>query len=70
MDANDSTDTALAHLAMLAFAANGEYSPKPGEVDKRQAAIVSYIRTGQCVADEADQRLIAAVREAVKEVAL
>lgn len=62
-----STKTVLAHLAMLALAAKGEYSLKSGEIERRHAAIVSYIRTGQCVADEDDLRIIEAVKRAVKE---
>lgn len=54
MAENSSSETALAHLAMIVLAAKGEYSPRKDEIEKRYAAIVAFIRSGQCVAGEAD----------------
>lgn len=57
----------LAHLSMIAQAARGEYSPRPGEIDKREAAIVSFIRTGQPIATDEDRHLRDAVAGAMAD---
>jgi hypothetical protein len=57
--------TALMHLEMLFQAATGDYSPKAGELEKRKAAIVAFMSTGQCLADDSDRALAAKVNEAV-----
>lgn len=62
---NESTATALAHLEMIYQAARGDYSPRPGELEKRKAAILAYFRTGQCVADDTDRELAAKLTEVV-----
>lgn len=61
----ESAATALAHLEMIFQAATGDYSPRPGELDKRKAAIVAYVLTGQCVADPIERRLIENVNRSV-----
>jgi hypothetical protein len=58
---------ALAHLSMIAQAARGEYSPRPGEIDKRESVIVSFIRTGQPIATEEDRQLREAVSLAMTD---
>jgi hypothetical protein len=63
-----SVETALAHLAMLTLAARREYSPKSGEVERREAALMAFIRSGQCLATDADRQLITAVNQAVQQV--
>jgi hypothetical protein len=62
---NESMKTALMHLEMIFQAALGEYSPKAGELEKRRAALVAFIATGQCLADDSDRELAAKVGEAV-----
>lgn len=62
---NESMRTALTHLEMICQMASGEYSPKTGELEKRRAALVAFIVTGQCLADDADRELAAKVNEAV-----
>lgn len=52
---NESTATAIGHLEMICQAATGDYSLKPGELEKRKAAILAYLRTGQCVAGAEDK---------------
>lgn len=50
----DLSMVALAHLSMISQAANGEYKPQPGEVERRQAWLTEYLVTGQgIVTDEA-----------------
>jgi chaperone required for assembly of F1-ATPase len=48
---------ALAHLSMLAQAANGEFRALPGEIEERQVWLSSFIRTGQGIVNEDDRRL-------------
>lgn len=55
----------IAHLSIIAQSANGFYKPQPGEIDRRQALVSSFIRTGQCIATDDDRRLIAVVRNAI-----
>lgn len=64
---NDSMATAIRHLEMIAQAAKGEYSPRKGELEKRQAAIIAYIRTGQCVAVDDDREILRAVQAVLQE---
>jgi len=54
---------ALAHLSMIAQAANGEYKPRPGEIEQRQAWLTSFIRTGQGIVNEADRQLAKGINE-------
>jgi hypothetical protein len=42
---------------MIAQAANGEYRPRPGEIEQRQAWLTSFIRTGQGIVNEEDRQL-------------
>jgi hypothetical protein len=46
-------------------AAKGDYSPRAGELDKRKAAVVAFLFTGQCVADDSDRELAAKVNSVV-----
>jgi hypothetical protein len=62
---SESMRTALTHLEMICQAAVGEYSPKVGELDKRRAALVAFIISGQCLASDSDRELAARVNEAV-----
>jgi hypothetical protein len=62
---NESAGTALMHLEMIYQAAEGDYSPRAGELEKRKAAVVAFILTGQCLADDSDRALIAKVNEVV-----
>lgn len=63
---NDSIATAIGHLEMIVQAAKGEYSPRKGELEKRQAAVVAFIRTGQCVASDEDRLIQELVANALK----
>lgn len=63
---NDSMATAIGHLEMIVQAAKGEYSPRKGELEKRQAAVIAFMRTGQCVADDEDRELLAIVSAALE----
>lgn len=65
MNENESAATALGHLEMIMQAALGDYSPSRGELEKRQAAIVAFIRTGQCLADDRDRELTQIVKSAL-----
>jgi hypothetical protein len=56
-DSDEQTLVALAHLSMIAQAANGEYRPRSGEIEQRQAWLTSFIRTGQGIVSEADRQL-------------
>jgi hypothetical protein len=57
--------TALTHLEMICQGATGEYSLKAGELEKRRAALVAFIFTGQCLADDSDRELAAKVSAVV-----
>lgn len=61
---NESQATAIAHLEMIFQAATGEYKPKAGELEKRRAALVAFIQTGQCVASDGDRSLIERIKSA------
>lgn len=47
---------ALAHLSMIAQAANGEYKPRPGEIETRQAWLIEFFKTGQGLVTESDRQ--------------
>src|SRR5262245_36084291 len=64
-DMNESAMTALMHLEMIFQAARGEYSPKADELVKRKEAIVAFITTGSCLADDDDRALASKVSEMV-----
>jgi hypothetical protein len=53
------------HLEMIYQAAKGDYSPRGDELDKRKAAVVACLFTGQCLADDSDRALVARVNEVV-----
>ena len=63
----DLSMVALAHLSMIAQAANGEYKPQPGEIERRQSWLTEYLTTGQgIVTDDAKlsaQKVNAALRD-------
>jgi hypothetical protein len=48
---------ALAHLSMIAQAANGDYVPRPGEIETRQAWLIGYLRTGEGLVTDEDRQL-------------
>jgi hypothetical protein len=50
---------------MIFQAASGDYSPRAGELEKRKAAIVAFLFTGQCLADDSDRQLAAKVNDVV-----
>ena len=54
----DQQSIALAHLSMIAQAANGEYKPRPGEIEERQTWLTEYLLTGDGIVSE-DARLSA-----------
>lgn len=56
-DSDEQTIVALAHLSMIAQAANGEYRPRAGEIEERQAWLTSFIRTGRGIVNEDDRSL-------------
>jgi len=62
---NESAATALMHLKMIVQAAKGDYSPRAGELEKREAAVISFMFTGQCLASDEDRALAAKVNEVV-----
>lgn len=62
---NESTATALMHLEMIVQAAAGDYSLKAGELEKRKAAVVAFMLTGQCLAEDSDRELAAKMSETV-----
>ena len=62
---SESAATALMHLEMIYQAAQGEYSPKAGELEKRRIAVGSFIVNGQCLAEDSDRELIAKINEVV-----
>lgn len=54
---------ALAHLSMIAQAANGEYRPRPGEIEVRQAWLTEFIRTGQGLVTEQGRETARAINQ-------
>ena len=64
-DSDEQTIVALAHLSMIAQAANGEYRPRPGEIEQRQAWLTSFIRTGQGIVSESDRGLARLINSAL-----
>jgi len=61
----ESAITALMHLKMIVLIAKGDYSPRAGELEKREAAVAAFILTGQCIAGDEDRALIAKTEETV-----
>jgi hypothetical protein len=61
----ESAATALAHLEMIFQAATGDYSPKKSELEKRKAAVVAFIQTGQCVASDEDKEISTQIHQIV-----
>ena len=62
---NESAATALMHLEMICLTARGDYSLKPGDLEKRKAAVLAFMFTGQCVADDTIRELSAKITEVV-----
>jgi hypothetical protein len=61
--------TALGHLEMLYEMLTGEYVPKQNrskEIDKHFNALVSFIRSGQCLVTTEDKELADAIHNAVR----
>lgn len=63
---NDLQSIALAHLSMIAQAANGEYKPRPGEIGERQAWLTEYVLTGNGIVSEAGKLSAQKVNDALK----
>jgi hypothetical protein len=57
---------ALAHLSMIAQAANGEYKPQPGEIERRQAWLTEYLMTGQGIVTDESKLSAQKVNAALK----
>lgn len=68
MRENESVETAIGHFAIICMAARGEYSPRQGELEKRQTAVIAFFRTGQCLASEEDKHFLSAIHQAVSQV--
>ncbi len=58
---------ALAHLSMIAQAANGEYKPRPGEIEQRQAWLVGFLKTGQGLVTDADRECSRAINKVLSQ---
>jgi len=56
-DSDEEMLVALAHISMIAQAASGEYRPQPGEIERRQTWLTSFIRSGRGIVNEADRQL-------------
>lgn len=63
---NDLQSIALAHLSMIAQAANGEYKPRPGEIEERQAWLTEYLLTGNGIVSESGRLSAQIVNDALK----
>ncbi len=60
---NESQQTAIAHLSMLAEYARGNLRHKPEDIEKRFNSVLSFLVTGRCVAEETDRPVVDRVRE-------
>ena len=65
---SESMATALAHLEMIYQTASGDYSPRKGELEKRKAALVSFIHSGQCVATDEDRQVANLIHSTVNSL--
>lgn len=65
---NESRATAIAHLKMLEQYASGEVKPKAGDVERRFRSVLTYLLTGQCVAEESMRPAIEKLSAALAEV--
>lgn len=63
---NDVQTFALTHLSMISQAANGEYKPQSGEIERRQAWLTEYILTGNGIVSEAGKLSAQIVNNALK----
>lgn len=63
---NDQQSIALAHLSMIAQAANSEYKPQPGEIERRQAWLTEYLLTGNGIVSEEGKLSAQKVNQALK----
>ncbi len=63
---NDQQSIALAHLSMIAQAANGEYKPRPGEIEERQTWLTEYLLTGKGIVSETGRLSAQIVNNALK----
>lgn len=66
MPQNDLQSIALAHLSMIAQAANNEYKPRPGEIEERQAWLTEYLLTGKGIVSETGKLSAQLVNNALK----
>lgn len=66
MTPNDQQLIAVAHLSMVAQAANGEYKPRPGEIEERQAWLTEYLLTGKGIVSETGKLSAQIVNNALK----
>lgn len=62
----DIQSIAIAHLSMIAQAASGEYEPRPGEIEERQAWLTEFILTGKGIVSEAGRLSAQIVNNALK----
>lgn len=62
----DQQSIALAHLSMIAQAAQGEYKPQPGEIERRQTWLTEYLLTGQGLVSETGRLSAQIVNNALK----
>lgn len=58
---------ALAHIGMLAQAANGVYKPTGTEVDDRAAWLVGYLRDGTGLVTDENKAILERVKIALQE---
>lgn len=63
---NDLQSVALAHLSMIAQAANGEYKPQPGEIERRQIWLTEYLLTGNGLVSEESKLSVQKINQALK----
>ena len=62
----DQQSIALAHLSMIAQAANGEYAPRSGEIAQRQTWLTECILTGEGSVSETARLSAQIVNNALK----
>jgi hypothetical protein len=57
---------ALAYLSMIVQAANGEYKPRPGEIEEWQTWLTEYLLTGKGIVSETGRLSARIVNNALK----
>lgn len=58
---------ALAHIGMLAQAANGVYKPTGTEVDDRAAWLVGYLRDGTGLVTDENKAILARIKDVLQD---